>query len=472
MTKNIRMLPLLFAGVLVMQAWPVFAATNPAKMQNMINLLDRLDREDFLENLEKANNCTVDRNFGCSDKQLEAAKKLINGSDDKKLWESAMAFRADEKKRADEEQRQRELAEQRIRDEERRAEERAERQRRAEEEQERREQAAREKETNKQALLALVGAAAIAKGTSGKNYTDAQRSQMVDSWTKDRMNAANGSQTNNFSETADRVKSEMKAKSEMQSRQAEIERQRQADQMRQQIAQRRAEDARQESLAQTRQAQRQGTADASRYQPQTVAMANTQAEQKRSDQLAQQEQTRQQKEQLRQQQEQLQQQEARRKEQLAIQERQQEELLRKQRAKEKAEQDAQAKLEREKREAEQKAEQIKKDGCFVPVRHPQNCLVVESTRWNKDNFKFVLRNHCDGRLYVSMCNLQKDGNASCGADGVRQGGTISWDTYNATGNYAYKFTGSRKWDADWVCGNADRDPEFHAQDLKRDLGAK
>ncbi|QDZ26848.1 hypothetical protein [Noviherbaspirillum sp. UKPF54] len=133
---------------------------------------------------------------------------------------------------------------------------------------------------------------------------------------------------------------------------------------------------------------------------------------------------------------------------------------------------AQEKAGRQKKEEQEKAENRLKEGCFVPPRYPVQCVVVDKTRMHKDEFTVTYRNNCEGRVYAGFCNMQKDGGADCGADGIRQGGTMSWHTYNATGAYAYKYTGSRKMDYDWVCADENHDPEFHRQNLKRELGAK
>lgn len=66
---------------------------------------------------------------------------------------------------------------------------------------------AREQEsaTLRQGLLAIAGAAAVGSSMSGPNYTDAQRSAVVDAYVQDRMNAANGVTTNNFESAANNV---------------------------------------------------------------------------------------------------------------------------------------------------------------------------------------------------------------------------------------------------------------------------
>jgi hypothetical protein len=125
----------------------------------------------------------------------------------------------------------------------------------------------------------------------------------------------------------------------------------------------------------------------------------------------------------------------------------------------------------EARTAKDRSEQGERDGCYIPHHNP-SCVIVERTKWQKDEFIVTYRNHCEAGIYMGFCNLQKDGNASCGADHVRQGGSMSWNSFNSTGAYAYKFTGSRKSQYDWICGDKNHDPMFDSQNLKHELGAK
>lgn len=71
------------------------------------------------------------------------------------------------------------------------------------------EQSAREAAVTRQGVLALLGAAAIGKATSGKNFTYEQRSSLVDAWTRDRMNAADGVTTDNFAAAASRTRDQL-----------------------------------------------------------------------------------------------------------------------------------------------------------------------------------------------------------------------------------------------------------------------
>lgn len=259
-------------------AW---ANSSPEKLAAMAELLDQLDREDLLEGLEKANACTTRRNFVCADAALQKVKKLVNGPADKRLWEMASNYRKAEQQRIDDEARAEREREERIAEQERRAEAALERQRLDEEARERRAQEARESAVRVQAGLAIFGAAAIGKATAGSNYTDAQRRALVESYTKDRINAIDGVQTNNFGQQAETVKRELDTTHRARMAAAEESRRQQAEQMRVALAERRAE----ENRVATAQAQRRAAAlearpvvvaaappELPKYQPQVVVI--------------------------------------------------------------------------------------------------------------------------------------------------------------------------------------------------------
>jgi hypothetical protein len=88
------------------------------------------------------------------------------------------------------------------------------------------------------------------------------------------------------------------------------------------------------------------------------------------------------------------------------------------------------------------------DSCWDA---PSNCVVVKSSRWQKDQFIIVYENICNKRVYVGKCLEQKDGKSSCGADGIYPGKTNHWDTYNATGRSFVKWLGVEDPADDWVC---------------------
>lgn len=97
------------------------------------------------------------------------------------------------------------------------------------------------------------------------------------------------------------------------------------------------------------------------------------------------------------------------------------------------------------------------DGCYFPARNPA-CLVVESATLSKEKRVVVrYRNNCPARIFLSMENDKSDGKVDGGTIGVPVGGTTSWGTYDATGAYNYRFTGSTKSSFDWVCNARDKD---------------
>lgn len=67
----------------------------------------------------------------------------------------------------------------------------------------------REASATRQGVLAVLGSVAIAKGMAGRNYTDDQRRSVTEAYVRDRANAANGGQSNNFGQAAEQVKSEL-----------------------------------------------------------------------------------------------------------------------------------------------------------------------------------------------------------------------------------------------------------------------
>lgn len=105
---------------------------NSASLLDMVDKLDKLDQQDFQGVLNKANDCTIERKFSCSEEQLRKAEKLANGSKDKQALNTAKQKLRAEKQRVKEEElaraeqeRQTRLAEERrAREEERREEER------------------------------------------------------------------------------------------------------------------------------------------------------------------------------------------------------------------------------------------------------------------------------------------------------------------------------------------------------------
>ncbi len=87
-------------------ALPLPVLAGAEKLQEMSEMFDRLDREDLLDGLERADACTAKRDFSCADSELRKAKKLVNGSGDQRLWAQAKTNRLAEQQRVQDEQEQ------------------------------------------------------------------------------------------------------------------------------------------------------------------------------------------------------------------------------------------------------------------------------------------------------------------------------------------------------------------------------
>jgi hypothetical protein len=99
---------LLLPALLLVLPTPVLASAE--KLQEMSEMFDRLDREDFLDGLERVDECTARRDFACADAELSKIKKLVNGRGDQRLWAQASANRVAEQQRMQGEQEQRQQA--------------------------------------------------------------------------------------------------------------------------------------------------------------------------------------------------------------------------------------------------------------------------------------------------------------------------------------------------------------------------
>ncbi len=231
----------------------IFIASNAmAGIDDLLEMsekLDNIEKQDFVAAIDRANACTKARNFSCTEAQLAKASKSAGSAKDRQTVLAARQNMEKEKAQIAEEYRLAEAARVKAEEQLRLAEE-AEQRRIARAEQA--EEEARQSETNKQGLFAIAGAIGIAKLTGGKNFTDAQRSDLVNSFAKDRANAANGVSSNNFGESADKVKGQLDTA------RADAERARQAsERARQQAAQQAAEEKRRESERQKNEAERQ-----------------------------------------------------------------------------------------------------------------------------------------------------------------------------------------------------------------------
>jgi hypothetical protein len=100
----------LLAGILF--SLPVAADIND--LLEMSEKLDKIERQDFGDAIDKANGCTRARDFACTSSWLGKASKLANGARDKQVLATAQQNMANEKARIAEEARLRAEEERRI----------------------------------------------------------------------------------------------------------------------------------------------------------------------------------------------------------------------------------------------------------------------------------------------------------------------------------------------------------------------
>lgn len=70
-------------------------------------------------------------------------------------------------------------------------------------------EAKRQSAQNTQLALGILGSVALAKGMSGPNYSDAQRSEVIGAFVTDRVNAMNGSETHNLEQASTKAQDEL-----------------------------------------------------------------------------------------------------------------------------------------------------------------------------------------------------------------------------------------------------------------------
>jgi hypothetical protein len=92
------------------------------KLLEMSDRLDKLEKSDFNDTIEKADSCTRKRNFKCAESELDKAGKIANSSQDKRLLLTSRESLAREKQLVEEERRRREEEERRREEEQRLAE--------------------------------------------------------------------------------------------------------------------------------------------------------------------------------------------------------------------------------------------------------------------------------------------------------------------------------------------------------------
>jgi hypothetical protein len=420
-------------AVIVLAAITLPASASSIKSKDpfeMMDDLDKLDKDDFVVAVAKADACTRARDFACAESALAKASKLVTASEDKsRLLASNQTLTAEkrqvvleEQARERERERERELERQRVREEERQRVLAVQREMQAEEDRIAREDARDRELARQQNSIALYNQInQFAKQYSQlSNSTSNQTQQLYNAAIRQKQAEADA------------------AAAARQARANEVQRQRQeADEQR-----RNSQYAQAQSIARAEQAERdnQRRVEADRATQERAAEQKRQqreAERLQQERLAQQEQDRQRRE-------------KERADQLA---------------KQQAEKDAQRQREAQE-QADRQAGIPDRDGCYVP-RHSPECANAGESTTKGDKTVVRIRNNCSARITGEICVLRKDGSTDCGSFEVRAGGlTTNLGTPYSTGRYAFKYTGSTKASSDWVCKARDKDPDYHAQNLK------
>lgn len=110
----------------------IYAAKHSQDLLNMTDRLDQMDKADLEDAVSKADKCSAERKFDCSEAQLVKARKLQHSEKDRKLVQLSEQTLLTERQQVEAETRalasrlrEIELAEQRLKDEEERAKRRA-----------------------------------------------------------------------------------------------------------------------------------------------------------------------------------------------------------------------------------------------------------------------------------------------------------------------------------------------------------
>ena len=102
------------------------------------------------------------------------------------------------------------------------------------------------------------------------------------------------------------------------------------------------------------------------------------------------------------------------------------------------------------------------NGCFVAE---PSCLSVSRQLITRSRFEgsasmagmrdptywIVLRNKCQGRVYVRACLTRRNGSPGCDRFGIDEGKGRRYGVSGASGPYEVQYWGSRRVSQDWVC---------------------
>jgi hypothetical protein len=81
------------------------------------------------------------------------------------------------------------------------------------------------------------------------------------------------------------------------------------------------------------------------------------------------------------------------------------------------------------------------------------CLTVDRAKWDGDTFRVYYLNKCSHRIYARTCNNRDGKTPECVAVGIKPGQVEQHYTFNASGRYSYKATGSVDAQRDWSCAS-------------------
>lgn len=96
--------PMIVLGILLAYGISVQAQPDLDKRMKLLNMLDKLDEQDFNDALVSADRCTYSRNFACAQSQLDQAQKLMLSQDHRREFNLASQRLVDEINRVREEE--------------------------------------------------------------------------------------------------------------------------------------------------------------------------------------------------------------------------------------------------------------------------------------------------------------------------------------------------------------------------------
>lgn len=264
-------LPKVILPVLVVLCSTAIADNSRQQLLDRLALLEKLDRADFLNGLEEANQCTGKRNFSCADNGLQRIKPLLRNADDEKLFALAMQNLQREKNQVAEENRLQREAEQLAARERQRLID-------AEEAEERRQQRAAAEEEKRRAIQYGINSVAIA--AASKNLDRGQLNTLMEANARDYQEGGNG---RNLQASFDKLKADNERRfqeNQQKIREQQAERRREQAAVQRALEEQRVKEAQrqQQTVAAQRVAQEQATQQATQQRQQAEEKKRQEAE--------------------------------------------------------------------------------------------------------------------------------------------------------------------------------------------------